>query len=202
MRVSVDSEGTQLYYIYMYPSAPNLPSLFFFFDVDHYFFLKSLLNWYIIASVFLLWLLGHKACGIVPPGPGMEPSPCGLEGEVLPLDPQGTACDELCLVAKSCPTFCNAMECECQPPLSMGILQTSILEWVAMPSPRGIFPTQGSNPRLLYCRRILYHFEPPGKPCRGAENRGETALNRDLGLLYCRQILCPLSHWGSPCGLY
>ena len=83
MRVSVDSEGTQLYYIYMYPSAPNLPSIFFFFDVDHYFFLKSLLNWYIIASVFLFWFLGHKACGIVPPRPGMEPSPCGLEGEVL-----------------------------------------------------------------------------------------------------------------------
>ena len=27
---------------------------------------------------------------------------------------------------------------------------------------QGIFPTQGSNPRLLHCRRILY-WEPPGK---------------------------------------
>ena len=30
-----------------------------------------------------------------------------------------------------------------QTPLSMGILQARILEWVAMRSSRGIFPTQG-----------------------------------------------------------
>ena len=29
------------------------------------------------------------------------------------------------------------------------ILQARTLEWVAMPSSRGIFPTQGSNPHLL-----------------------------------------------------
>ena len=40
-----------------------------------------------------------------------------------------------------------------------GILQARILEWIAMPSSRGIFPTQGVNPRLLWvlhCRQILY----------------------------------------------
>ena len=37
----------------------------------------------------------------------------------------------------------------CQAPLSMGILEARILEWVAMPSSRGIFPIQGSNLRLL-----------------------------------------------------
>ena len=31
----------------------------------------------------------------------------------------------------------------------MGILQERKLEWVAMPSPRGIIPTQGSNPCLI-----------------------------------------------------
>ena len=45
-------------------------------------------------------------------------------------------------------------------PLSMGILQARILEWVAMPFLlQGILPTQGSNPRLLRplnCRLILY----------------------------------------------
>ena len=35
--------------------------------------------------------------------------------------------------------------------------------------PQGIFPTQGWNLCLLYHRRILYHFEPPGKPCGEAE---------------------------------
>ena len=41
--------------------------------------------------------------------------------------------------------------------LSMGILQARILEWVAMPSSRGIISTQGSNSSLLHCRQILYH---------------------------------------------
>ena len=46
---------------------------------------------------------------------------------------------------------------DCGPPgFSVhGILQARILEWVAMPSSRGIFPTQGSKPsvlRLLHCR--------------------------------------------------
>ena len=29
---------------------------------------------------------------------------------------------------------------------------------------QGIFPTQGSNPRLLHCRRILYSLSYPGSP--------------------------------------
>ena len=43
-----------------------------------------------------------------------------------------------------------------QAPLSMRILQARILEWVAMPSSRGILQTQGSNPGLPHCRRILF----------------------------------------------
>ena len=43
-----------------------------------------------------------------------------------------------------------------QAPLSMGILQATILEWVAMPSSRGTFPTQGSSPGFPRCRRIHY----------------------------------------------
>ena len=37
-----------------------------------------------------------------------------------------------------------------------GILQARILEWVAFPFSRGIFPTQGSNPSLPHCGQILY----------------------------------------------
>ena len=37
-----------------------------------------------------------------------------------------------------------------------GILQVRILEWVAIPFFRGIFPPQGSNPGLPNCRQILY----------------------------------------------
>ena len=42
-----------------------------------------------------------------------------------------------------------------QAPLSMGILQESILEYVIMPSSRGIFPTQGLKPDLPHCSRFF-----------------------------------------------
>ena len=44
--------------------------------------------------------------------------------------------------------------------LSMRILQARILEWVAMPSSKGIFPTQGSNLGIPHCRQILYCVKP------------------------------------------
>ena len=45
-----------------------------------------------------------------------------------------------------------------QAPPSLGILQARVLEWVAMSSARGVFPTQGLNLGLLHCRRILHHL--------------------------------------------
>ena len=45
-----------------------------------------------------------------------------------------------------------------------GILQARILEWIVFPFSRGIFPTQGSNPGLLHCRRILYQLSHKGSP--------------------------------------
>ena len=61
-----------------------------------------------------------------------------------------------CLVTQSHLTFCNPMDCI--PPGSSvhKILQARILQWVAIPFSRGIFPTQGSDPGLLHCRQILY----------------------------------------------
>ena len=58
----------------------------------------------------------------------------------------------ICVCAKSLQlhlTLCDSMDF--RPPGSSvhGILQAKILEWVTMPSSRGIFPTQGSNPHLL-----------------------------------------------------
>ena len=59
-----------------------------------------------------------------------------------------------------CLTLCDPMDCG--PPGSSvhGILQASILEWDSHALLQGIFPTQGSNPRLLWLlhwRQILYH---------------------------------------------
>ena len=43
----------------------------------------------------------------------------------------------LCLVAQSCPTLCDPMDCGLAALLSMGILQARTLEWVATSSSRG-----------------------------------------------------------------
>ena len=59
----------------------------------------------------------------------------------------------ICICAQSlqsCPTLSDPTYCS--PPGSSvhGILQARTLEWVAMPSSKGIFPTQGLNPCLLH----------------------------------------------------
>ena len=46
-------------------------------------------------------------------------------------------CTVLCLVTQSCPSLCDPWTIVHQAPLSMGILQARILEWVAMLSSRG-----------------------------------------------------------------
>ena len=52
----------------------------------------------------------------------------------------------MCLVAQSCPNLRDPIgrTVARQAPLSMGILQARIVEWVAMPSSRG-----SSQPRYL-----------------------------------------------------
>ena len=61
-------------------------------------------------------------------------------------------------VAQSCLTLCDPMDYTIH-----GILQARILEWVAFLL-QGIFPTQGSNPSLLHCGRILYQLRHQGSP--------------------------------------
>ena len=86
----------------------------------------------------------------------------------------------------------------CQASLSMGIFQARIMEWVAMPSSREIFPSQGSNPGLSHRRWILYHLSYQGNSrilewvaypfFRGIFPTQE--LNQ--GFLHCRHILYQL----------
>ena len=69
-------------------------------------------------------------------------------------------CVRLRLVVQSCPTLCDVVNCS--PPGSSvrGIFQAKLLEWVAMPFSRGIFPTQGLTPHLLY----LLHWQVDSLP--------------------------------------
>ena len=53
------------------------------------------------------------------------------------------------LVAKLCPTFETPWTVACQAPLSMGILQAKILEWVAISFPRG--SSQPRNQTQVSC---------------------------------------------------
>ena len=80
------------------------------------------------------------------------------------LQPWKDACslEENFKVAQSCLTLCNPMGCSLSDSSVHEILQARILEWVAVPFSRGIFSTQGSNPGLPHCRRILYHLSHQG----------------------------------------
>ena len=73
-------------------------------------------------------------------------------------------CVVLCLVAQSCLTLCNPMDYSPpgssvlgdSPGKNTGVGCHSLLQ--------GIFPTQGSNPGLPHCRRILYWLSHQGSP--------------------------------------
>ena len=55
--------------------------------------------------------------------------------------------------------LCNPMDCITPGSSVHGILQARILEWVAIPFSRGIFPTQGSNLHFLHWQEDSL---PPG----------------------------------------
>ena len=59
------------------------------------------------------------------------------------------------LLAQSCPTRCDSMDCSSPDSSIHGILQARILEWVAISFSRGIFPTQRLNPGLPHCWHML-----------------------------------------------
>ena len=71
-------------------------------------------------------------------------------------------CAVLCLVAQSCLTFCDPMDCSPpgssvhgdSPGKNTGVGFHALLQ--------GIFPTLGSNPGLLHCRWILYRLSHHG----------------------------------------
>ena len=65
--------------------------------------------------------------------------------------------------AYSCPTLCNLMDCSLPSFSVHGILQARMgVVWHSFL--QGIFPTQGSNSGLPYCRQILYCLIDPELP--------------------------------------
>ena len=86
------------------------------------------------------------------------------------------------------------------------------MEWVTIPFPRGIFPTQGSNVGLPHCRQTLHYVSHQGSPGAlgwppkmerrwgwGCSTEGSTAQGRREGNW---QIQIPLHHCHpNLCGL-
>ena len=102
----------------------------------------------------------------------------------------------------SCSVISNSLqphELAHQAPLSLGIFQVRILEWVAMPPSRDL-PNPGMEPRSPALQVDSLLSEPPGK----SKNTGVGSLSilqrifptqeMNLGLLHCRWILYQLSY--------
>ena len=82
-----------------------------------------------------------------------------------------TALDlESVLCTQSCLTLCEPMDCSHQAPLSMGIFQARILEWVVMPSSRDL-PNPGMEPRspTLQADSLLLSHQSAALECQTTE---------------------------------
>ena len=101
------------------------------------------------------------------PDLGIEPGYPAFQADSLPTEPPGSPIltpGVVCvcvIVAQSRLTLCNPKDCSSPGSSVLGPLQACILEWVAIPFSRGVFPTQGMNPGLPLCKQTL-SSEPPG----------------------------------------
>ena len=71
-------------------------------------------------------------------------------------------CCYCCLVAKSCPTFCDPRTVARQSSLSMGFSRQEYWSGLPFPSP-GNFPDPGVEPRSPALADSFFTSEPPGK---------------------------------------
>ena len=112
-----------------------------------------------------------------------------LAGGMFITEPAGKpsiyllCCAVLCLVAQSCLTLWDPMDCSPPSPSVHEILQATILEWVAISSSRG-----SSQPRdqvCIFCiDRILYH-------CITWEAQGGILLNYKKESAICSNMVEP-----------
>ena len=67
-------------------------------------------------------------------------------------------------VAQSCLTLCNPIDCGRPGSSVRGDFQGKNTRVCCHALLQGIFPTQGSNPGLSNCKKILYHLSHQGSP--------------------------------------
>ena len=92
-------------------------------------------------------------------------------------------CAMLCLVAQLCQTLCDPWTVAHQAPLSVGILQARILEWVSLsPLQRTLF-NPGIESRSPTLQEDSLLSEPPGKP----KNTGVGSLSLLQGIFLTQE---------------
>ena len=106
------------------------------------------------------------------------------------------------LVTQLCMTLCDSMNCSLPGSSVHVILQARILEWVAIPFSRGIFPIQGSNPGLLLCRQILYQLSHKGRPAKANRKNFLYEEKRRISIPTYRRFLISNPFIGCPTLLY
>ena len=91
-----------------------------------------------------------------------------------------------CLVAHSCPTLCNPMDCSLPGSSVRGIFQARILEWVAISFSRGSSQPRNPNCHLLHWLADSLALNHLGSPARKywKENRKLIPSSTVLEILF------------------
>ena len=84
------------------------------------------------------------------------------------------------LVAQSCLTLCNPMDCSLPVSSVHGILQARILEWVAIPFSRESFRTKDQVRVFPAMEADSLPYEPPGKPLPRKKNNNNNSVTQKL----------------------
>ena len=143
------------------------------------------------------WQMNHKL-------PGRPERVCGGRGgQVSGEGPVGSVCAQ----SLSCVQLCDPADGG--PPGSSvhGTIQARTLRLVALYYSRGIFPTQGSNPKLLYLSLPVTSGKPPGngytgrvsgdtvEPRKGYQKQGGEGSRRQARLLASTERLKQVTGW-------
>ena len=94
------------------------------------------------------------------PNHGLNPQLLHCQVDSLPLVPPGKPSQKKVLVAQSCLTLCNPMDCSLLGSSVRGIFQARILEWVDISYSRGFSrPRDQTCISFIFCigKWILYH---------------------------------------------
>ena len=124
-------------------------------------YLLLLLSSPVMSNSLRLHGLQHTRLPCPSPSPGIYPSfqvHC-TEDAIQPSHPASLHVCVLSCLAMSVSLWPHGLSGRKLP--GSPVHRHEYLEWGAIPSP-GIFPTQRSNPDLLYCRWILHHLSHQG----------------------------------------